>query len=528
MVTFLLNTALTDSHYYWFDMWHMPTIRRAAYSDRERENVHPALVYGMVAIGLRQRQSRRRTYGSGVGETLIPDEAIPPASNPNDISELIKEAANTFLEQDLASPDRDFRSWLDTAKAALMLMQLEHELSPRYLHLLGIARTVLRSTNLIKAIQAEAKITNGNQFQNSPIQKEVTADVSRSSIEMEEAARLALLPLWIGTRTGIAYFNVEIHQTGFEYNDVSQSYVFATWPDGQPEEFQKKSKEKIRSGTSEREEMANNTRARIMGLNAMYSNFMARSLPYDCDYSNPIPLLNRALRNLDDMEFMFEMMSEVVDWLEPSYFRTTMMRFCTAVCYLHGVIIRRVGFAHCDSLRQGLVASIKSSRSSDGNDNDGSSPPTNNNNNNNPASSSTPSSSPKHFQSAILRGWCKIQQIYISEMDLDYISCNGQGHLLQMTKFQSDVIRLYWLGTQHLYRGVKKSLIMVGNKNNYKEDEVYSLLYKTSQELGMRIKRHDQATTGRVSSSPLVSGSAESSSSGGGGGADGGSGQESG
>ncbi|UZJ53543.1 hypothetical protein CBS101457_002863 [Exobasidium rhododendri] len=476
IVTFLLNSAFTHSHYYWFDMWHLPTIRRAGYSEREREHIHPALVYGMVAVGLRQRQSRRRSYGMGVGETMIPDEVMPPPLGPDDLSEKIKEAAHTFLEQDLASPERDSRSWLDTAKAALMLMQLENELSPRYLYLLGIAASVLRTTNLKQILHAEAEITTANRFQDSPIQNRVTPDVPRSSIEREEAARLALLPLWLGTRTGMAYFNVEINQNRFVPEDMADSYVFAPWSDGQSEESQKKSSDVSTAGTLEREEMSSNLRAKILGLNVMYTNFLVRSLPYDIKYTDPSVLFKKTLHNLDDLEFMFQMMSEVVDWLEPSFFRMMMMRFCTSVCYLHGAIIRRIGFAHCDALRKTIVDKL------DGKED-------NHNNNTTPRK--------LEFESSIFRGWCRVQQIYMTEMDLDHIAANGQGHLLQITKFQSDVIRLYWLGTQSFYRGVKKSLQLAGM--DHKEDQVAQLLHKTVQDLGMRMRRHDRATNLRLS-----------------------------
>lgn len=480
MIVFLLNNAFTHSHYYWFDMWHMPTIRRAGNSEDARINVHPSLVFGMVAIGLRQRQSRRRTYGMGIGETLISDEVIPPARNDSDLSERIKDAANVFLEQDIISTNRNTNSWLDTAKAALMLMQLERELSPRYLYLLGIARSIMLNSNLHQALKVESDKSTNNRYQNSPLQKPISkGDPCRSNVQIEEAARLALLPIWAGTRIGMAYFNVETHQTGFSPEDLVESYVFAPWSDGSPEESQKNTRGPGESSPTARwENKTNDVGARILGLNVMYTNYRARYLPYGLDYNKPTSELTSILRAVDDMEFIYSLMVEEVDWLEQSFFRLLMMRFTTSLCHLHGILIRRLGHAHCDSLRNQIVTNSTTNNETAGiKDN-------------------------LTFESPVLRGWCRVQQIYMTEIDLDYMSADGQGHLLQVTKFQCDVIRLYWLGTKHFHKGVKEALRLAGL--DHRKDELAQMLYTTAQELGLRIRRHDAATTTTTTTMNLV------------------------
>jgi hypothetical protein len=473
MVSSLLQKALEPSHYYWFEMYHAPTIKHQMSHEEERHGLNPAIAFSLMAIALRKRTSDgASTYGHGDGDvTLIPNEVISPPRGPNDLSERLKKEAEKYLDQAILTADKATGSWLQIAQAATILMQLEMELSPPYMRFLYLAAIFFRAPSLQIALDQEAKATVGIKFQSGPLMRSPNSrDVKRGSITMESAARLRLLPLWVGSRVGVAFPNIEFHQTHFKEEDILQAYAFAPWSD-----------EEDRTGES-KDDYANSLRSRIVGLSILSTGLGARFMPYGLNYADPPEALQKCLRILDDSEFVLDLSREVIDFEEKSYYRLAMIRLVTSVVHMHGIVIRRCNLAHCDALRQTLVANLGGKDGIEG------------------KSGST--SKPMKFTSPALDLWCEVMQVFITEFDTDHLvytttsdsntinnDGNSTGSRLHISRYQIDVVRLYVAATFQLRGGIINTLQLVG-VDRPMEDELVQNLSNVAEKLQDCILRH--------------------------------------
>ncbi|PWN91148.1 hypothetical protein FA10DRAFT_284094 [Acaromyces ingoldii] len=497
-VAYLVDQSMSwASSNHWFEMIYLPGLKRDIQLERNRSRVNPALAFALTAVALRERtawQQGRRPYGIGPGHTLIADEMLPAAQSPYDVSERIKVAAQAYLEQSIvcmqgAAEAGGAISIVQSAQAALLLMLLETEVSPGCMYYLGLASSlVLRSPHAQATLDHEAATTTGNRFQDSPMQRPMCdGTVARSSTQVEEVARLRLLPVWWGSRIGMAYFNVEIANSIYRPTDMDSAYVFGPWP------------EEHSSVTEKGEnDFADSVRARILGLNVMATNLQSRFLPYELDYSQPTEALAKVLKCVDDDEFIFSMLLEALDWEAQTFFTFMVLRFCTSICHLHGMLIRRLGFAHSDALRPRICARLRGEQPASDDGQLGGSNIT--------------------FQSPILSTWPDVLRRYMKEMDEDYAQAvarhqHSPEHFygsasppslpqqatphsssLRLTKFQLDVLKLYVAATIHLRNGVMEALKLAGRSENDIEDEVLVVRLKDAMDdLSRRIRRHQDA-----------------------------------
>ena len=463
MISSLLERALQPSEYYWFDLYHRPTVRRQMAREEERHRLNPAIAFSLMAMGIRRRTSdETTTYGYGSGNvTLIPSEVLPPPRGSQDLSERLKDEAEKYLNQAILSADKATGSWLQIAQAATILMQLEMEVSPSYLRYLYLAAIFFRAPSLQIALDQEARTSIGVRFQNGPLMK-APNEIKRSSITMEAAARLRLLPLWVGSRVGVAFPNIEFHQTHFKEVDVQEAYSFAPWPDDQ-----------VLTDDS-KDAYAYSLRARIIGLSILSTALGARFMPYGLNYAEPTDLLSKCLRILDDSEFVLDLSREVIDLHENSYYRLSMVRLVTSVCHMHGIVIRRCNLAHCDALRSTVVSRLRGEMQAK--DEAGVRP------------------RQRKFASVALELWVEIMEVYVTELDTDHLTYTTSGGIeagvrLHVSRYQIDVLRLYVAATYQVRGGVINTLRLVGVQSPNNDDLVQQMT-DVAERLQERIVRH--------------------------------------
>lgn len=489
----LLDRVVEPTHHHWFQLCHVRTIRDAIMRQDLRSTANPALAFALMSMAIRQ-QSAKVAYGLSARPTsMIPAEIVPPNSRPDDISERLKQAADAYLAQAIVSADQATGSWLEIAQAAMMLMHLEPELSPAYLHYLQITLTFTRAPGLQAALESEARQTTGNQFQLSPLQPPQTPDVRRSSVKIEEAARLRLFPLWLSSRLGMIFPNVEMRQLGLAPNDVDGAFCFAPWPD---ETLPPKDDPAYRPHGIE---------ARIMGLSLLSLGLKARFLPLELDYAQPSEQLGDMLRRIDGAEKIFRMRRPLVDLTMPSYARLMLLRFCTSLCHLHGIVLRRTGVLHSASLRDRLVARIQGARPAEGAGHIQGRPevskiaaraacsePSNfHENHEQERSKGSEERDLITFDSPTIMAWPDVQQLYMTELDTDYRAyCDG-GPLYTST-FQLDVLRLCAAASAQLRDGVVTTLRVAGCQRPLDDIIVLNLSLAASK-MQEKIKRHVSA-----------------------------------
>lgn len=482
----LLDRVIEPTHHHWFQLCHVGSVRNAVMRQDLRETVNPALAFALVSMAIRQR-SAKFAYGLSQQPTsMIPVEIVPPPSRPNDISDKLKQAADAYLAQAIVSADQATGSWLEIAQAAMLLMHLEPELSPAYLHYLQITLTFTRAPGLQAALESEAKQTTGNTFQDSPMQTPQTPDVRRSSIKIEEAARLRLFPLWLSSRLGMIFPNVELRQLGLAPGDVDGAFCFAPWPD---EPLPPKESPAYRPHAIQ---------SRILGLNLLSVGLKARFLPLELDYTEPSEDLGNMLRRIDVAEQIFGARRPAVDLTSASYARLMMLRFCTSVCHLHGIILRRTGLVHSTSLRSRVVARIQEARQMAS----GRGELRGRDEVSKLASAAAAAESDFEeksicekddliFDSPTITAWPDVQQLYMTELDVDYIA-HCDGHPLHTSQFQLDVLRLCAAATVQLRDGVVNTLRVAGCKRPLNDPIVVNLSTAAS-EMQDKLKRHTKA-----------------------------------
>lgn len=449
--------------------------------EEERHRLNPAIAFALLAMALRQRGSdEATTYGYGSGTvTLIPSQVFTPPRSADDLSERLKTEAEKYLNQAILTADKATGNWLQIAQAATILMQLEMELSPTYLRYLYLAAIFFRAPSLQLALDQEAKTNFGVRFHKGPLTKPpISLSVQRSSITMEVAARLRLLPLWVGSRLGVAFPNIEFHQSDFKEIDVQDAYAFAPWPD-----------EEVFKGDS-KEAHANNIRSRIVGLSILSTGLGARFMPYGLDYSKPDEELQKCLRILDDSEFILDLSREVIDLEENSYFRLNIIRLITSVCHMHGAVIRRCNLAHCDGLRNMVVAKLRG-EDMEKKEEKGSDQKWKN----------QAPDRPKKFTSVALSLWVELMETYMTELDTDHLvytssagymagGGGGGGGKLLISRYQIDVLRLYVAATSQLCGGVINTLQLVDDSLEPMQDDLVKSLSSVAERLQEKITRH--------------------------------------
>jgi len=468
-------------------MCHGPTIKDALLPPKDRNKLNPSIVFALLASSLREHnlasnRSLQSVYGSSVSNesivTLVPQEANHfRAGSTFDLAERLKSEADSYLTQAIISADGALGSWLTIAQAALLLMQNEEELSPEYGRYLEIAEICFRSPSLQQALANEAELSTGNRFHLGPMQTLSTPDTCRSSVMIEEAARLRLLPLWVMSRVGVIYPNAEFVQTSFTAAEVEQAYVFGFW------------REQFVHFPGPDEEMANSARTRIIGLNVLYTVLKAIYLPYQLDYADADGALNSLLQVLDDADLIPGMIQDLGEMEKKPLTRLRTFGLAISVVHLHGHLIRRLGFAHCDNLRSRLSAQLaqKHHQSQDA------LPPVK-----------------MEFKSPSYEVWCDLIERFLVEFEWDTTVTADTTTLqseiqqkIRLSPFQVQVVSRYVEVTESLRDGAINTLKLCG-ATNAATDPVIVRMSDLVRRLQNQIQRHPHRIkdigTSRVSS----------------------------
>lgn len=192
------SSSLTIQPFHWFELVHIPRIKDALMRRETRSNIHPSLVFALIAVAA--RKPKGKLDNRYPRRSIIPQKMLSDDNMQIDISLQAQAYAKAYFATGMSSLHTQGAlqqgSYLQLLQAAAILAVLENDFDLQQSFYIQFVMSFLLTSSHIAVASQNDLVSNTIRFQETPSGGWEKPDVKRSSIDVEELTRIQLLPLW--------------------------------------------------------------------------------------------------------------------------------------------------------------------------------------------------------------------------------------------------------------------------------------------------------------------------------------------